>query len=265
MKLRTVLIPVVLAASAIGWCAMAPPQDPTVAEALPPSLYLMADIRVEVAKAPEYEAALKALIAALKDARFAEVFDTYATDDSRYYIVYGLPKGYASVDGLQAAWRDAALRIGPEKFQTLHARMTASELGRVLRFWTFRPGISFLPSPERLKPGEYGYYTWDYVWLIPGSEAAFEALNREWAALSAARKSRDPFLTYQGGYGNEEPVYVWFEYGKTAADYALAEEKFWKSLGDEGAALSKRTRALIRKQETKTGRYRPDLSYATAK
>jgi len=235
------------------------------AQALPPSLYLMADIQVEVAKAPDYEAALKALIATLKDARFADVFDTYATDDSRYYIVYSLPNGYSSVDGLQAAWRDAALRIGPEKFQALNAQMTAAELSRVMRFWTFRPDISFLPSPERLKPSEYGYYTWDYVWLVPGRETSFDSINREWAALSAARKSRDPFMTYQGGYGNEEPVYVWFEYGKSAADYALAEEKFWKSLGDEGAALSKRTRAMIRKQETKTGRYRPDLSYAPPK
>ncbi len=231
----------------------------------PPSLYLMADIQVEVAKVPEYEAALKALISALKEARFSEVFDTYATDDSRYYVVYGLPKGYSSVDGLQAAWRDAALRIGPEKFQSLHARMTAAELGRVLRFWIFRPDISFLPAPERLKPSEYGYYTWDYVWLVPGCEAAFEAINREWATLSAARKSLDPFMTYQGGYGNEEPVYVWFEYGKSAADYALTEERFWKSLGEEGAALSKRTRALIKKMETKTGSYRPDLSFAPAK
>jgi hypothetical protein len=81
-------------------------------------------------------------------------------------------------------------------------------------------------------------------------------------ALSAARKARDPFMTYQGGFGNEEPVYVWFEYGKSAADYALAEEKFWKSMGAKGAALSKRTRALIHRTETKTGRYRPDLSYA---
>jgi hypothetical protein len=48
-------------------------------------------------------------------------------------------------------------------------------------------------------------------------------------ALSAARKARDPFMTYQGGFGNEEPVYVWFEYGKSAADFAPAEEKFWKS------------------------------------
>ena len=32
--------------------------------------------------------------------------------------------------------------------------------------------------------------------------------------------------------------------------------------GDAGAALSARTRALIRRTETKTGRYRPDLSYA---
>jgi hypothetical protein len=228
----------------------------------PPSLYLMADIRVEVAKAPEYEAAFKALITALKGCAFPVVFDTYATDDSRYYVIYGLETGYGAVDGLHKAWGDAAAKIGPAKFQTMRTRLTACELERVFRFWTFRTDLSFLPSPERLKPSEIGYYTWDYVWLVPGQEAEFEALDHEWIALSAAHKARDPFMTYQGGYGNEEPVYVWFEYGKSAADYALAEEKFWKSLGDAGSALSKRTRALIKTRETKTGSYRPDLSYA---
>lgn len=56
------------------------------------------------------------------------------------------------------------------------------------------------------------------------------------------------------------PVYVWFEYGKSAADCAAAEEKFWKAMGEEGVALSKRTRALIRRMESKTGRARPGLS-----
>ena len=152
--------------------------------------------------------------------------------------------------------------IGLEKFQALHSRMTRFEISRVLKFWTFRTDLSFLPSPERLKAAEIGYYTWDYAWIIPGKEAEFEALNREWIALCRDHRARDPFMTYQGGYGNEEPVYVWFEYGKSAADYAQAEEDFWDLLGDEGAALSKRTRALIRRMETKTGRYRPDLSYA---
>lgn len=231
----------------------------------PPSLYLMADVQVEVARAPEYEAALKALIAALKENAFPVVFDTYATDDSHYYIIYGLESGYGAVDGLHKAWRDLVSRLGPDKFQALHGRLTALESSRILRAWTFRTDLSFLPVPERLKPGEVGYYTWDYVWLIPGKEAEFEALNREWTALSAARKCRDPFMTYQGGIGNEEPVYCWFEYGKSAADYALAEEKFWKSMGSEGASLSKRTRALIKRTETKTGRYRPDLSYAAGR
>ena len=231
----------------------------------PPSLYLMADIKVEVAKVPEYEAALKALISALKDCAFPLTFDTYVTDDSRYYIIYALESGYGALDGLHRAWGDAAAKIGPPKFQALHARMTSAELERVSRFWTFRTDLSFLPSPERLKPSETGYYNWEFVWVVPGNEPEFEALDREWMALAAARKIRDPFMTYQGGYGNEEPVYVWFEYGKSAADYALAEERFWTSLGDAGAALAKRTRTLIRKLETKTGRYRPDLSYAPAK
>ena len=228
----------------------------------PPQLYLMADIQVEVARVPEYESAFKALIAALEKSGFSMDFYTYVTDDSHYYVICGLERGYGSVDGLQKAWRDAAADMGLPTFQALQARMAAGEISRTMRFWTLRTDLSFLPSPERLKPGEAGYYTWDYVWLIPGKEAEFEALNREWISLSADRGARDPFMTYQGGYGNDEPVYVWFEYGKSAADYAAAEEAYWALMGDAGADLSKRTRALIRRLDAKTGRYRPDLSYA---
>ena len=101
MKKLAFLAPFILALS-----LHSPPADlrqETAAPALAPSLYLMADIQVEVAKAPEYEAALKALIAALTDARFTAVFDTYATDDSRYYVVYGLDKGYGWAEDLQRA------------------------------------------------------------------------------------------------------------------------------------------------------------------
>ena len=101
----------------------------------------------------------------------------------------------------------------------------------------------------------------DFVSIIPGKEGEFEAINKEWIALSGAKKARDPFHTWAGDLGTKMPVYVWVEYGKSAADYAVTEEKFWKAMGEEGAALSKRTRALIKKMESKTGRYRPDLSY----
>jgi len=62
----------ILAVSSFVPGTMLPSQD-APAQSLPPSLYLMADIQVEVAKAPDYEASLKAMIAALKDARFADV------------------------------------------------------------------------------------------------------------------------------------------------------------------------------------------------
>jgi hypothetical protein len=246
------IAPLVLALSSLGAAQTTPP---------PPPLYLMADIQVEVAKASDFETALKDLLAALDEHGFPVRFDTYATDDSHYYVVYGV-EDHAGVDRWKAAWSDLARKIGPEAFQALSRRMAAAELGRDYRFWYFRADISFLPQQERLKPGEIGYYTWDFVWLAPGTEAEFEALNKEWIALSLAHGALDPFLTYAGDLASDGPVYCWFEYGKSAADYALAEEKFWTSLGEEGAALSKRTRALILRMESKTGRYRPDLSFA---
>ncbi len=236
------------------WPAQSRSQEPQ------PQLYLMGDFLVDVSKAAEYEAALKEIMAALEKHKFPFSVYVYATDDCHYYAIYPL-KSYADIDLWFKAWDDLHQKMSPEKLQALHGRIVAAELERVYTFWRFRPDISFLPEKERLKPEEIGYCTWDYVWVIPGKEAEFEAINKEWIALSTAKKARDPFLTYLGDLGTKMPVYVWFEYGKSAADYTATEEKFWKAMGEEGAALSKRTRALIRRMESKTGRARPDLSY----
>lgn len=257
MKDRTarilVIVTLVIVLTAPGAAQTAPPP--------PPELYLMADIRVEVARAQDYEMCLKDLIARLDQQGFPVRFDAYSTDDSRYYIIYGV-ESFAGVDRWRSAWRDFEARTGPAEFLALRRRMASSELERSYMFWYFRTDISYLPPKERLKPEEIGYYTWDFVWLVPGAEAEFEAINKEWIALSESRGARDPFLTYAGELGTDGPVYCWFEYGKSAADYSAAEERFWKALGEAGADLSRRTRALIRKLESKTGRYRPDLSYA---
>jgi hypothetical protein len=226
-----------------------------------PELYLMGDFLVDASRVAEYEAALKELLVNLEKHGFPFRFDTYATDDGHYYVVYSM-KNYAGVDSWFKSWAELARKMGPENLQALHKRIVAAELERIYQFWIYRPDISFLPEKERLKPEEIGYYTWDYVWVIPGKEAEFEAVNKEWVALSKAKKARDPFMTYAGDLGTTMPVYVWFEYGKSAADYAVTEEKFWKAMGEEGAALSKKSRDLIRRMDSKTGQYRPDLSYA---
>jgi hypothetical protein len=226
-----------------------------------PTLYLMGDFLVDISRVAEYEAAIKDLTKNLEKHGFPFLLDTYSTDDSHYYIVFSL-KNYADVDQWSNAWADLGQKMRPENLQAVHGRIVAAEIERVYTFWRFRPDISFLPEKERLKPEEIGFTTWDFVWVIPGKEAEFEAVNKEWIALSTAKKARDPFLTYMGDMGTKMPVYVWFEYGKSAADYAVTEEKFWKAMGEEGAALSKKTRALIKRMESKTGRYRPDLSYS---
>ena len=256
MKKSRTIVPVLGLAVILGvWPAQ------TLSQELQPQLYLMGDFLVDVSRAAEYEAAFKDLITNLDKRGFPLLFDTYSTDDSHYYVIYGL-KNYADVDRWFDAWAELGKKMGPENLQPVYGRIAAGEIERVYQFWYFRPDISFLPEKERLKPEEIGFYTWDFVWITPGKEEEFEAVNKEWIALSKAKDARDPFLTYMGGLGTKMPVYVWFEYGRSAADYAVTEEEFWKAMGEEGAALSKKTRALIEKIDTKTGRYRPDLSYS---
>jgi len=226
-----------------------------------PELYLVGDFLVDASRVGEYETAVKELLANLEKHGFPFRLATSSTDDNHYYVVYPL-MNYAEADAWSKAWAELGNKMGPENLQALHSRIAAAELERIYQFWYYRPDISFLPEKERLKHEEIGYYTWDFVWLVPGKEAEFEAINREWIALSNAKKARDPFLTLVGDLGTQMPVYLWIEYGKSAADYAATEEKFWKTMGEEGAALSKKSRALIRKMDSKTGQPRPDLSYA---
>lgn len=225
-----------------------------------PQLFLRGDFLVDVSRASEYEAAVKDLRAELAKNGFPFQIDVYSTDDGHYYADVPL-RSHADADSLLAAWRDLRRKMGDQGRRALLDRIAAYEIERIFQSWLFRPGISFLPEPERLRPAEIDYYTWDYVWIIPGREAEFESCNRDWIALSKAKGARDPFFTFEGSLGVKTPVYVWVEYGKSAADYAVTEEAFWNLLGDEGAALSKRTRAVIRTRESKTGRRRADLSY----
>jgi hypothetical protein len=229
-----------------------------------PQLHLVGDFLVDTSRVAEYEAAIKELLSNLQMHGFPFRFDIYSTDDNHYYAVYPL-KNYADADLWIKAWVELIQKMGPESLQALHGRIVAAEIERVYQFWYYRPDISFLPERERLKPEERGYYTWDFVSVIPGKEGEFETINKEWIALSKAKNARDPFYTWVGDLGTKMPVYLWIEYGKSAAEYAVTEEKFWKAMGEEGAALSKRTRALIKKMESKTGRHRPDLSYAPKK
>ncbi|OGD16830.1 MAG: hypothetical protein A2Y69_03810 [Candidatus Aminicenantes bacterium RBG_13_59_9] len=238
-----------------GWPAAVDGQDNQ------PQLSLIGDFLVDTSRVAEFEAGLKDLLGHLEKHGFPFSLGTSNTDDGHYYMVYSM-KSYADVDSWHKAWAELGQKIGPENLRALDRRILAAVIERVYQFWVYRPDISFLPEKERLKPEEIRYYTWDFVWLVPGREEEFEAVNKEWIALSKAKKARDPFLTCVGDLGARMPVYLWIEYGKSAADYAAAEEKFWKSMGEEGAALSKKTRALIQRMDSKTGQFRPDLSYA---
>ncbi len=104
-----------------------PAQEP------PPVLCLMGDFLIDVSRVAEYESALKDLLAALNKHGFSVRFDTYTTDDSHYYLIYGI-EDYAGVDRWRAAWSDLAQKMGPGAVQAIHRRMAAAELERDYRF-----------------------------------------------------------------------------------------------------------------------------------
>ena len=72
-------------------------------------------------------------------------------------------------------------------------------------------------------------------------------------------------MIYQGDLGTEVPLYIGLGISKSAAAWHVNSESFWEAAGEEGQERLRRMDQCLRKFETKTGVFRPDLSYTAPK
>ena len=170
-------------------------------------------------------------------------------------------KNFADVDSGTRPGRSSEKRSGRKTCAGWTGRILASVIERGYEFWSYRPDISFLPEKERLKPEEIGYYTWDFVWVVPGKEGGvrgrqqgmdrpqqgqegtgflFDLAGEHWAlgcrSMSGSSTARAPPITPPPKKSSGR------RWGRRAPRF-------------------KKTRALIQRMDSKTGQFRPDLSY----
>src|ERR1051325_7520048 len=229
-----------------------------------PSFITVHEEIVPPAMTMRYEALTKEFLATLaaKNVNDPNVaFTTFMTADFHYVYVSRLQGGVARYETMVNAWMSLPEKVGKEKWQDLMTRSagTTSSYNEIMAMR--RDDLSYMPATPRLKPEEQTYARWQFYYLVPGKEMEAEQVARDYAALFKSKNIGDGFTIYMAMNGNDLPLLVAGITAKSAADFAMTDEKNTAALGNDLPALRARALAITRKFETREGWYRPDLSY----
>ncbi len=86
-------------------------------------------------------------------------------------------------------------------------------------------------------------------------------MNRPARVLLALTGLSTRFRVYQALSGDDLPLYVVVEGGRSEVDYHQNAESIRAALGEDGFKLIQKALGVIRRVETMTAVPRPDLSY----
>jgi len=253
---RTALALALLALPLAVFAQPAPSPKPAIIavheEIVPPSMVM------------RYEALTKELLATLAAKNVNDpniALTTFMTPDFHYVYVSPLKGGLAGFETMFNAWMSVPDKVGKEKWAEMTARSvgTTSSYNEILAMR--RDDLSYMPAIPRLKPEEQVYVRWQFYYLVPGKESEAEQVAKDYASLFKSKNIADGFTIYMAMNGNDLPLLVAAITAKSAADFAMIDEKNTATLGNDLRALQARALSITRKFETREGWYRPDLSY----
>lgn len=229
------------------------------AEESEPQLWFMGHNVIKPSMMNELEADLKEMVAYSKKHNYQYPWYTLITDN--YHIYYAIPvKDKNDIDEMFKTWGELAKKVGKPWQDMMKDYWNSYEYtGQFLL--RHRPDISYNPEKTEGEQEENTFLVWHIDYVIPGKEAEYEAIYKEWADMNKRLNYAGAYNLYVGEMGIEGPVYIGEASGKSLSQWYKGNEKFWEEVGKEGQERNERRRKLIRKHETKHLWYHPELSY----
>jgi hypothetical protein len=231
---------------------------PAVAEAQEhkAQLYYVYDFVVKPAMVSQFEAGVKQEI----ELGSPIPWGAFSTDDFHYYFLTPI-HDYAGIDSMEKADNDWSAKIGKEKLDALMKSYEGTFEYYKAEVIRFLPELSYAPKALSPKQEEGNFMSWGFANVEFGKGKEFRDVMKQWVALYDSNKIPMGWNTFVGVMGVEVPLYGWAESAKSPAQYWTEDEKAMKTIGEARVTeLYKKTMALCRKFESKTGQARPDLS-----
>jgi len=226
-------------------------------------LYLVADVIVKPSEVSQFVKAVKEEVAFYSKYKYTYSWNVYSSVDNHYYFVMPV-NDFSDIDNFYKAGGEVADKAA-EEYQAMGNLFKGTYEYMRFSVSTFRPDLSIIAENPKSAEGETNFLCWDFHYVKPGMENEYEELLQEFKALSKKKGIIQSWSAMVGGLGNDQPVYVMIARAKNAVDFYSDNAKMWGSLGEEGSALYQKFMKILRKRETKTGWYRPELSYTPEK
>ncbi|TKJ33756.1 hypothetical protein CEE39_03480 [bacterium (candidate division B38) B3_B38] len=208
----------------------------------------------------QYEAHIKEAVAQFARHKFPYSCDVYCIDGFHYFFSY-LMKNFADIDNFYQAAGELQKMMGEEQWKSLLKSAAGTREYYQSTLFFYARELSYSSKTPRPRSEQRNFVYWTYLYVEFGKEKEFEEILKAWVELYKSKNISHGYATYIGSIGNEMPLYVLAESAESASVFYSQEEETFKSFGEEGQALLKKTRALLRKYEIKIGSRRPDLSY----
>ena len=225
--------------------------------------FLVWDEIVKPSKVAEYEKAFKHAIDLWKEYSNRYPLYVFNTEDFHYYFVIPI-KSLDDIDDVFAASEELAKKMGKEKFGEMHDMFTGTYEYAIPMIIHSRPDLSFIPKNMAENVEEVNFRYWGFCYGIPGMEKEIETAFKKFVELYSANEIPNGWETYMGSIGTETPYYFYVESGKSQGEFwNLIEEINQKhpEMSKEAMNVWGKLLTSLRKFETKTGWFRPDLSY----
>ncbi|MDX2445548.1 MAG: hypothetical protein QNK30_17265 [Bacteroidales bacterium] len=218
---------------------------------------------VKPSKVGEYEKAFKNAMDSFKEHNYRYPIFLYVTEDNHYYLVVPI-SSLDDIDDVFAASNELMGKMGKEEFTKMHEMFTGTyEYGQPMIMYT-RPDLSYTPEDMIENTDENTFMYWGFCSGIPGMEKEIETAFKKFVELYSSNNIQNGWQTFMGSIGTEMPYYIYSESGKSQAKFWSLMEEINKNnpeLSKQSMEIWNKFMSALRKFETKTGWYRPDLSY----
>jgi hypothetical protein len=216
--------------------------------------------QVKPAMQTEYEKIAKEFAEACKTYNISDlIFNTWQHNDGSY--VYSSPvKNFADMD--KDELKPLRDKMGKEKFESLFDRFDKCYDSHKSFMATYKSDLSYMPE-GKLNDGDYREYYFFYV--TPSQSKAVSEKLKEVKDLFAKKSSKAYYSIMHSGFGSEEEFYVAIVGAKDELENTQRGIDNNMLLGADWEKKWKELNVLLFRYETKSGMYRPDLSYSSTK
>lgn len=226
-------------------------------------LFMIEEQIAKPGKIVDLEASVKEMVAFAAQHNYQYGWRTYSDDNFRYYYLIPI-KDLNDINNIMKTWAELAEKVG-DPWQAVTKKYLKTYEYLKIGVIRMRPDLSYVPENPRLKPEEATYIRWGLAYVKTYKVEEFEEIMKKWVALFKEKNIDGGFNTYMGEMGTDNPFYFWAEFGKSPADFFTWNEKALEMLGEEVDPLWMKTLGVLRNYESKSGMFRPELSYIPEK